>query len=115
LLSKADSGLLLVNTTFSGHWDEGVIHGSCAKSGEDDNAERDKLQVLPAWVVKTGLSVIVREGKVLDGRGAEARETDVCQDEKHEDVDRQAWHRSALLLSGQEQLVEVYLIDAQRG
>jgi hypothetical protein len=114
LLSKADCSLLLVDAAFSGHWNEGVIHGSCAKSGEDDDAERDKLQVLPTWVVETGLGIVVGEGKVLDGRGAEARETDVCQDEKHEDVDRQAWHRSALLLSCQEQLVEVYPVDAQR-
>jgi hypothetical protein len=115
LLSKADGGLLLVNAAFSGHWDESVIHSSCAKSGEDDYAERDKLQILPTWVVETGLGIVVREGEILNGRGAEAREADVCQDEKHEDVDRQAWHRSALLLSCQEQLVEVYLVDARRG
>jgi hypothetical protein len=117
LLSEADGSLLLVNAAFPSHWDKGVVHGSRAKSGEDDNAERDKLQVLPAWVVETGLGVIVGEGEVLDGRGTKARETDVCQDEKCEDVDRQAWDRSALLLSSQslEQLVKRYLIDARRG
>lgn len=38
LLSKADGSLLLVNAAFSGHWNKSVVHGSRAKSGEDDNA-----------------------------------------------------------------------------
>jgi hypothetical protein len=60
---------------------------------------------------------MVGEGEVLDGRGTKARETDVGQDEKCEDVDRQAWDRLALLLSSQglEQLGKIYLIDARQG
>ena len=117
LLGKANGGLLLVNAAFSSHWDQGVVHSSCAKSGEDDDAERDKLQVLPSWVVETGFGIIVGEGKVLDGRGSEAGETDVSQNEKHEHVDGQAWDRSALPLLSQCLVwsAQVYLVGAQRG
>lgn len=90
LFSEANGGLLLVDTAFSGDWDKGVVHSSRAKGGEDDDAERDKLQVLPSWVVKPGLFIVVRESEVLDCRGSEAREADVGQNEKHEHVNRQA-------------------------
>lgn len=88
-----------MNSASSGHWDKSIVHGGSAKAGKDYDAERDELQVLPSWVVEAGLSVIVRQGEVLNCRRAEAREADVCQDEKHEYVDGQAWDRSALLSS----------------
>lgn len=90
MLGKANGSLLLVDAAFSSHWDKGVIHSCCAKSGENDDAERDKLQVLASWVVKTGFGIVIGEGEVLDGRGSEAREADMCQNEEHEHVDRQA-------------------------
>lgn len=99
MFSEANGGLLLVDAAFPSHWDKSVVHSSCAKGGEDDDAKRDKLQVLPSWVVETGLFVIVRESEVLDCRGSEAREADVGQNEKHEHIDGQAWDRSALLSS----------------
>ena len=98
MLGEANGSLLLVDAALSGHWDKSVVHGGCAKGGEDDDAKRDELQVLPARVVEAGLSVIVGQGKILNCRGAEAREADMCQDEEHEDVDGQAWDRSALVL-----------------
>lgn len=66
LFGKANGSLLLVNPALSGHWDKGIVHGGCAEAGEDYDAKRDKLQVLPPWVVEAGLGVIVRKGEVLN-------------------------------------------------
>ena len=76
-----------MNAALSSHWDKGIVHGGCAKTGKDYDAERDELQILPSRVVEAGLGVVIRQGEVLDCRKAEAREADVCQDEEHEYVD----------------------------
>lgn len=95
MLGEADGSLLLVDAALSGHWYKSIVHGGCAKAGEDYDAERDELQVLPSWIVEAGLGVVVRQGEVLNCRRAEAWEADVCQDEEHEYVDGKAWDRSA--------------------
>lgn len=73
----------------SGHGHQSIIHGSSAEGGEDDDAERDKLQVLPARIVKTGLSVVVGQGEVLDCVRTETREKSVGECEEHEHIDRE--------------------------
>lgn len=66
MLGEANGSLFLVDAAFSGHWDEGIVHGGGTETGEDYDAERDELQILPSRIVEAGLGVIVRQGEVLN-------------------------------------------------